>query len=259
MPLPEVADLHKPNSPAQSRSNAGEKRNLPADERRRKLLDAAVELFAQKGMTITAQALADRVNVTQPLIHRYFPTKGDLIAAIRDRIQNAHWDPVWRNIIIDRTRRIDERILDFYGRYLPHIYHESWYRGFWFAALADSEFARLYLAHVTEELLLSIIGEIRDLHGFPTLSEIPPFPREIELVWGMHSTNVFLGVRRYVYRTPVSEDIDTTIRDQMRAYLLIAPIVMAELMPSASRPKRPTESQPIEPSVRRRPARRNPP
>jgi AcrR family transcriptional regulator len=219
------------------------KRNLPADERRRTLLDAAVALFAERGMSITVQALADRVSVTQPLIHRYFPTKADLIAAIRDRIQNAHWDPAWREIITDRARAIDERILDFYRRYLPHIYSDSWYRGFWYAALADPGFAQTYLAHVTQELLLAVIGEVRRENGFPDLSEVAPHPRELELVWGMHSTNIFLGIRRYVYRTPVAPDVDATVRDQMRAYLLMAPIVMRELMPSpapapASRNKR---------------------
>jgi hypothetical protein len=49
----------------------------------------------------------------------------------------------------------------------------------------------------------------------------------------MHSTTVFLGIRRYVYQTPVSPDVETTVLDQMRAYLRIVPEVMEELMPSA--------------------------
>jgi len=220
------------------------KRNLPADERRRTLLDAAVALFSEKGMGITVQALADRVDVTQPLVHRYFPAKTDLIAAIRDRIQNAHWDPVWRQVITDRSRPLEERILDFYGRYLPHIYHDSWYRGFWYAALADPTFAQTYLDHVHRELLVSIIGEVRHNFGYPPIEKVPPFEREIELVWGMHSTSVFVGIRRYVYHTPTSDDVDTTVLDQMHAYLLVAPRVLAELMPAeaahgkpGSRPK----------------------
>jgi hypothetical protein len=47
----------------------------------------------------------------------------------------------------------------------------------------------------------------------------------------MHSTNVFIGIRRYVYHAPVSPDIATTVHDQMRAYLHIVPEVMEELMP----------------------------
>jgi AcrR family transcriptional regulator len=242
------------------RAGNREKRNLPADERRRTLLDAAVELFSERGMGVTAQALADRVNVTQPLIHRYFPAKADLIAAIRDRIQNAHWDPVWREIITDRGRAIDDRIVDFYRRYLPHIYSDAWYRGFWYAALADPGFAQTYLARVTEELLLAIVDEVRRENGFPDLSAIAADPREIELVWGMHSTTIFLGIRRYVYRTPVSPDVDTTVRDQMQAYLHMAPIVMSELMPPPAsarpQPEQVTRGRPTEPSARRRQARR---
>jgi hypothetical protein len=86
---------------------------------------------------------------------------------------------------------------------------------------------------VHEELLLSIIGEARFTFGYPSLECRQAAPREIELVWGMHSTTVFLGIRRYVYHTSVSPDLQTTVLDQMRAYLHTVPEVMEELMPSA--------------------------
>jgi AcrR family transcriptional regulator len=214
------------------RPRSRRKRNLPAEERRRELLDAALELFSEKGMGITIQALADRVNVTQPLVHRYFRTRADLIAGIRDKIQNAHWDPAWRAVLTDRSRPLADRIPDFYACYLPHIYSAQWYRGFWYAALADPTFAQEFLARVTDELLLSIIGEARFEFGFPDLASAPATPREIELVWGMHSSHIFLGIRRYVYCTIVSPDLQTNVRDQMRAYLKVVPDVMEELMPS---------------------------
>ena len=85
-----------------------------------------------------------------------------------------------------------------------------------------------------------MIGEARSTFGFPDLERRPATPREVELVWGMHSTNIFLGIRRYVYQTEVSADLPTTVLDQVRAYLHIVPEVMEELMPSA-RAKRPIE------------------
>jgi AcrR family transcriptional regulator len=223
------------NDPAAraTRPKTRHKRNLPAEERRRELLDAALDLFSEKGMAITIQALADRVNVTQPLVHRYFRTRADLIAGIREKIRFAHWDPVWQELLTDRSRPLHDRIPDFYDRYLPQIYSARWYRGFWYAALADPSFAQDFLARVYDELLLSIIGEARFSFGFPDLECTPATPREIELVWGMHSTHVFIGIRRYVYRTPVSADHRTTVLDQMRAYLRVVPEVMAELMPLA--------------------------
>jgi AcrR family transcriptional regulator len=216
-----------------ARTKTRRKLNLPAEERRRELLDAALDIFSEKGMGITVQALADRVNVTQPLVHRYFRTRADLIAGIRERIQFAHWDPAWREVLTDRSRPLLDRITDFYARYLPHIFTSRWYRGFWYAALSDPTFAQEFLARVQKELLLSIIGEARFKFGYPALECRPGAAREIELVWGMHSTSVFLGIRRYVYQTEVSPDLQTTVRDQARAYLLIVPEVMEELMPSA--------------------------
>jgi AcrR family transcriptional regulator len=221
--------------PASAPAGPRPKRNLPADERRRVLLDAATQLFSERGFGITMQALADRVHVTQPLVHRYFPTKADLIAAIRDRIHNAHWDPAWREVLADRSRPLEARLADFYRRYLPHIYRDSWYRSFWYAALADPSFGEVYLGRVTRDLLTTMIDEVRDTFSYHSVKCIPPFEREIELVWGMHSTMVFVGIRRYVYHIQVSDDIDTTVRDQISAYLLVAPSVLRELMPEETR------------------------
>lgn len=210
------------------------RRNLPAEERRRELLEAAIDLFSEKGMSITVQELADRVNVTQPLVHRYFPAKANLIAAIRDSLQNSHWDAQWRSILTDRERPLGERIVAFYSLYLPHIYRDRWYRGFWYAALEDPTFAQAYLGRVETELLAAIINEVRVAFGYPALEQVPMFEREMELVWGMHSSVIFVGIRRYVYHTRVSDDLGMIVKDQMRAYLAIAPNILDELMPGAA-------------------------
>jgi AcrR family transcriptional regulator len=208
------------------------RRNLPAQERKKALLDAALELFSEKGMGITVQELADRVNVTQPLVHRYFPAKTDLLAAIFDTLQNAHWDAGWTATLTDASLPMEDRIVAFYGSYLPHIFHDRWYRGFLFAALEDPVFAQFYLARINDALLLPIISGVRTQFGFPGFADVPFFDREVELVWGMHSTLVYVGIRRYVYHAEAAVDLEATVRDQMRAYLMIAPIVMAEVMPS---------------------------
>lgn len=206
------------------------RRNLPAHERKQELLDAALDIFSEKGMSITVQELADRVGVTQPLVHRYFPAKTDLIAAIVDTLQNAHWDPEWNATLTDRARPLDQRIVAFYRSYLPHIFNDRWYRGFLFASLDDPVYAQVYVSRMNAELFGVIISETRIHFGFPTVEDVPICEREIELVWGMHSTCIYVGFRRHVYHVPVSADIDTTVSDQMRAYLMIAPVVMAEIM-----------------------------
>jgi hypothetical protein len=93
-------------------------------------------------------------------------------------------------------------------------------------------------------LFTSIIDEVRFRFGYPSVKAVPVFEREIELVWGMHSTMVFVGIRRYVYHTPVSDDLDTTVLDQVNAYLMVAPKVLSQLMPAAVERK-------LQPRVRR--------
>jgi hypothetical protein len=84
-----------------------------------------------------------------------------------------------------------------------------------------------------------MINEVRVLFLYPSVDFLRPFQREIEPVWGMHSTMIFADIRRYVYHTPVSTDDDTTVLDQVRGYLLMAPgVALSNLwgsVPSTSR------------------------
>ena len=155
------------------------------------------------------------------------------------------------------------RIVDFYEHYLPHIYRRTWYRGFWFLALGEPEFAQAYLDRVTEDLLCTIIAEARHYFGHPAPGEVALDPREIELVWGMHSTPVFQGVRRFVYQMKLPIDPLATLRDNVRGYMLGVPILMQELMggdgPAVRRhqPERAAAKKTGSPAGRRLPARRS--
>ncbi|MDO6966734.1 TetR/AcrR family transcriptional regulator [Rhizobium alvei] len=214
---------------------ATSRRNLPAEERRRTMLLAALDLFSERGLAITVQQLADRVKVTQPLVHRYFPTKSDLIEAILELIQRGHWQPEWGERLAERDRPLAERLQEFYASYLPAIYRIQWYRGFLFAALDDSGFAQTYLEQFHSEILVTIAEELRANFGYPSLAEVGLFERETEMIYAMHSTAIFIGLRRYVYETPVIKDVAPVIRDQIRATLFLAPEVLEELMPGKKR------------------------
>ena len=58
-------------------------RQLQATARRQQILEAAVRLFAQKGVArTTTRQIAQEVGVAEGLIFRYFPTKLDLVRAV---------------------------------------------------------------------------------------------------------------------------------------------------------------------------------
>src|SRR5262245_47345854 len=60
---------------------------LPADDRRSQILDAAFELFAERGFHGTkTRELARGAAVSEALVFHHFPTKEALIGAILDRV-----------------------------------------------------------------------------------------------------------------------------------------------------------------------------
>jgi AcrR family transcriptional regulator len=199
--------------------------------RSREILDAALQLFAERGFEFTLQELADRIGVTQPLLHRYFATKADLIAACREALMHGHWKPEWRDIVADRGRPLHERLCAYYRDYWPRIYRRVWYRGFIFFALSDPTFAQDYLQQVNREILELVIGEVRHDFGYPAIKDVPIHEREHELIWGMHSTFAFLGQRHFIYEMPMPADLPTMIDDQVSSYLMAVPTLMADLMP----------------------------
>lgn len=58
---------------------------LPAPERRRLILEAAAELFAQRGFDAgSIDAIGERVGISGPAIYRHFPRKQDIVIALLD-------------------------------------------------------------------------------------------------------------------------------------------------------------------------------
>jgi AcrR family transcriptional regulator len=72
-------------SDARPRSN-----RLPRHERRRQLLDAALEVFVSQGYHAAAMdEIADRAGVSKPVLYQHFPGKLDLYLALLDESVDA--------------------------------------------------------------------------------------------------------------------------------------------------------------------------
>jgi AcrR family transcriptional regulator len=66
-------------------NSKGDKARLPRDERRAILLSAALEVFTAAGYHSTAMdEIADRANVSKPVLYQHFPSKLDLYLAVLD-------------------------------------------------------------------------------------------------------------------------------------------------------------------------------
>ena len=62
------------------------KKRLPASERRKVILDAALSTFVEYGYHgALMDTIAERAEVTKPILYRHFPSKLDLLLAIVDQ------------------------------------------------------------------------------------------------------------------------------------------------------------------------------
>jgi AcrR family transcriptional regulator len=72
-------------TPATAASSAANKGRLPRDERRAQLLAAALEVFTAAGYHAAAMdEIADRAQVSKPVLYQHFPSKLDLYLAVLD-------------------------------------------------------------------------------------------------------------------------------------------------------------------------------
>ena len=68
-----------------SATGSSNKARLPRDERRAQLLTAALEVFTAAGYHSAAMdEIADRANVSKPVLYQHFPSKLDLYLAVLD-------------------------------------------------------------------------------------------------------------------------------------------------------------------------------
>src|SRR5687767_5736263 len=62
-------------------------KRLPAEERRRSILDAALTVLAQNGYAgMTTARLARKAGVTEPILYRHFPSKRTMLRSLLDEV-----------------------------------------------------------------------------------------------------------------------------------------------------------------------------
>ncbi|MDR5654673.1 TetR/AcrR family transcriptional regulator [Ruixingdingia sedimenti] len=192
------------------------RKRLSPDERKRQLLDKAVEFFAEEGFEGGTRQLAQSMGVTQPLLFRYFASKDDLINAVYERVYLSQWNPQWARAIRDSALSLQDRLESFYASF-SSAFDRTWMRIFFFAALNDLEIHRHYLMRVTRALLLPICEERRRTLGIETA--LPVTEMEHALVWTMHGAIFHQGIREHIYGLPPATSADLGYRLAIRMYL----------------------------------------
>ena len=101
--------------------NGKSSKRLTAADREQQILAEAVRFFAEVGFNGHTRELAQRLHITQPLLYRYFPTKQDLIERVFKEVFFTRVDPEWAKLISDRSRPLEERLIEFYQHYAARL------------------------------------------------------------------------------------------------------------------------------------------
>jgi TetR/AcrR family transcriptional regulator len=121
---------------------------LPADERRRQLIEVSIDLFSRKGFAgTTTKEIAAAAGVTEAIIFRHFATKQDLYTAIVEhmcsRAETADWVRGAESLM---ERNDDEGLLRYLMKGMLHFTQgdRRYERLILFAALEGNELALMH-------------------------------------------------------------------------------------------------------------------
>lgn len=192
------------------------KLRLPPEERKAQFINKAVEFFSQEGFDSSTRQLAAKLNVTQPLLYRYFPSKDDLINQVYEAVYMGRWDDNWDKLLRDQSKSLEERLNIFYQQYTAKVFEDKWLRIFLFSGLKGIEINKRYLKFVQENVI-QVIGD-QYLKAYKP-KQLRLTDREQEIIWVTHGSLIYYGIRKHVYGSGVFSDTFDIIESSIRGML----------------------------------------
>ncbi|HEX3551542.1 MAG TPA: TetR/AcrR family transcriptional regulator [Candidatus Elarobacter sp.] len=214
------------------------RQRLSADERERHIARGAVAFFCEVGFGGQTRELAKRLGITQPLLYRYFPNKEALIDRVYREVYLNRWDPRWEELLDDESRPARDRIVAFYRDYAKAVLSYEWIRIFMFSGLRGMDLNSRYLTLVRDRIYTRVVRELRRENGLPPPSEVAISELEFELVWALHASIFYIGIRKWIYGLEMPENVDDVVQNLATAFLDGVPAVMRKALARRARPAR---------------------
>lgn len=73
-----------------------------------------------------------------------------------------------------------------------------------------------------------IASELRREYGIPEPRDESELEDELDLIWAMHSSVFYIGVRKWIYELPTPKNLDRVIDLRVEAFLRGVPAVLSE-------------------------------
>lgn len=196
------------------------RQRLSTQEREQQIVKGAIKFFSERGLEGQTRDLAKDIGITHPLLYHYFPDKQSLIERVYQEVYLGRWKREWETWLDDRTAGLEEKLTRFYMDYAATILTREWVRILVFSGLNDGYIPDKYLNMLRQKLFPRIVAETRRHLGLSLRSKASE--RENELAWGLHGGIFYIGIRQWVYNQPGPDDLEQTIRDRVRAYIVAA-------------------------------------
>jgi len=212
--------------PTAAKPSKKKRKRLSPDDRDAQIVQETIRYFAEVGMNGQTRELAQRLNITQPLLYRYFPTKQHLIERVYEEMFDKTWNPKWKTGLQDRSLSLRERLINFYSDYTKTIFNYEWMRIYMYSGLEGAELNKKYIRRLEREILKTICVELNaELGERKTRSAITKM--ELENIWNFHGGIFYYGIRKYIYLIKVPGNLPDVIAKKIDAMLDNAPRLLA--------------------------------
>lgn len=186
--------------------------------RKRMIVQKAIRYFAEYGFGGSTRELARQIGVTQSLLYRYFPTKQALFDEVYDQVYLARWNPGWEDMLRDRSTPFEQRLKAYYLDYAQNLMQNDWVRILILAGLRQKGINDKLFKLLQDGIFKTVVQEAREEYGF-----VPGQPDdtalEVELVWALHASIFYIGMRRWVYQTPTPKNFDSVINALVEGFM----------------------------------------
>jgi AcrR family transcriptional regulator len=211
-------------------SVAPARRRMNTAERKRQILDRAIQFFARYGIDGQLRNLTKELGVTHTLLYHYFPTKDALIQEVYKEVFESRWKPEWEQLLDDEKLTPEEKFIAFYIDYSNTVLTYDFVRILIFSGLSDHSISDRFFELIRLRLLPRLIRETRKFCKRTSTSK--PSERELEFLMGLHGGIFYIGMRRWIYGQAIyAADIPDTqeeiIRDRVQSYLQSAKTIFA--------------------------------
>ena len=211
------------------RANGSKRVRLSPEARSDQILRGAIRFFADRGFRGQTRDLAKQLGISTGLLFRYFPTKDALIDRIYETLFEGRWKPEWDDILGNRSRDLLDRLTEFYRDYATMLHDYEWGRIYLYSGLEGAGITQRFARLATDRAYARVVGELRHEYGRPDLATVPMSEPEIELMWSLHGSIFYIGMRKWVYNVGGPSDVPGTVTQIVERFYVNARDLMLQL------------------------------